>query len=287
MTELRPILGDEPTDDERRLLDSARLDVPAHAGRRRTLAAMALAAAVTTTAGTGGAAATTAGAGLIVKWVALGAIGGTIALGAVGSMTRLVGGPEPRPSAVVAPRPAPAASYAGKPAPAISSLPRAAPVETQPARPDDQVQPARADEQAQRNPTPVHLAPSAATRIPARSAEPTRPADLPASLAPPLRDPAIVPAADDTLTAEVTALDEARRALAAGDPAPALLALDEYDHRFVQRRLGPEAAVLRIEALLAEGRFGQARQLGNELLAAEPDGAYAQHVRSLLSGAGR
>jgi hypothetical protein len=248
---------------------------------------MALAAAVTTTAGTGGAAATTAGAGLIVKWVALGAIGGTIALGAVGSMTRLVGGPEPRPSAVVAPRPAPAASYAGKPAPAISSLPRAAPVETQPARPDDQVQPARADEQAQRNPTPVHLAPSAATRIPARSAEPTRPADLPASLAPPLRDPAIVPAADDTLTAEVTALDEARRALAAGDPAPALLALDEYDHRFVQRRLGPEAAVLRIEALLAEGRFGQARQLGNELLAAEPDGAYAQHVRSLLSGAGR
>jgi hypothetical protein len=286
VTELRPILGDEPTDDERRLLDSARLDVPPHAGRRRTLAAMALAAAVTTTAGTGGAAATTAGAGLMVKWVALGAIGGTIALGAVGSMTRLVGGPGPRPSAVVAPRPAPAASYAGKPAPAISSLPRAAP-ETQPARPDDQVRPARAEEQAQRDPTPVHLAPSAATRILVRSAEPTRPDDLPASLAPPLRDPAIVPAADDTLTAEVAALDEARRALAAGDPAPALLALDKYDHRFVQRRLGPEAAVLRIEALLAEGRFGQARQLGNELLAAEPDGAYAQHLRSLLSGAGR
>jgi hypothetical protein len=89
----------------------------------------------------------------------------------------------------------------------------------------------------------------------------------------------------ETLAAEVASLDEARRALAARDPARALLSLDAYDHRFEQRRLGPEAAVLRIEALIAEGRFSQARRLGEQLLATEPDGAYAQRVRSLLSTA--
>jgi hypothetical protein len=109
VSELVPILGDDPTDDEKRLLGSARLDVPPRAGKRRALAAMGLVAAVTTTAGTGGAAAATAGTGLIVKWLALGAIGATMALGAVGSLTPLVRGLGRRPSAVVAPRPEQAA----------------------------------------------------------------------------------------------------------------------------------------------------------------------------------
>jgi hypothetical protein len=282
MTELRPILGDDPTDEERRLLDSARLDVPPRAGRRRTLTAMGLAAAVTTTAGTGGAAATTAGAGLIVKWMAIGAIGGTIALGASGALTPLVKSWGPRPPAVVAPLPPPA-SHPDKVVD-VSSGPPAAPVEVKPVRTEEPVPRPSADDQTPRDPTPsVHR--TSPARL-ARSAEPSRLSALPPSPAP-LRDPAIVPAADDTLTAEVTALDEARRALAASDPGLALLSLDAYDRLFALRRLGPEASVLRLEALIAEGRADQARQLGDQLLAAEPEGAYAQRVRSLLSGASR
>ena len=281
MTELRPILGDDPTDEERRLLDSARLDVPPRAGRRRTLAAMGLAAAVTTTAGTGGAAATTASAGLIIKWMALGAIGGTIALGATGALTPLVKGWGPRAPAVVVPRPAPA-SLAGK---LSTYVPPAAPVEVQPPRAAAQLQAPRADAPVQRD-ARSGAPPTSPSRPLARGPEPSRLSVVVPSLpVRPLHDPAIVPSPDDTLTAEVTALDEARRALAASDPGLALLSLDSYDRRFALRRLGPEASVLRLEALLAEGRADQARQLGDQLLAAEPEGAYAQRVRSLLSGA--
>lgn len=284
MSELRPILGDDPTDDEKRLLGSARLDVPPRAARRRTLAAMSLAAAVTTTAGTGGAAAATASAGLIVKWTALSALGGALVLGAAGSLTPLMGLAH-RPPAI-APRPAPAASHGDRLRPEASFPSRVDPEEAQPAHSDLQAQPAYPDVQAQRDPTPpVPVTPSTPGRVWERRVEPRPSADLPGSPAVLPRDRATLPVADDTLAAEVAALDEARRALAVRDPAHALLSLDAYDHRFELRRLGPEAAVLRIEALIAEGRFGQAHQLGEQLLAAEPEGAHAQHVRSLLSGA--
>ena len=173
----------------------------------------------------------------------------------------------------------------------VSSAPRAAPAEALPPIPDVEALLPLPEVEAPIDPTPpVHATPSP-TRILARRVEATRPADLPASLAPAPPDvpnvPTVpsAPASDDTLTAEVTALDEARRVLAAGDPGAALLSLDAYDRRFASRRLGPEAAVLRVEALIAAGRFGQAHQLGEQLLAAEPDGAYAQHVRSILSRA--
>ena len=87
-----------------------------------------------------------------------------------------------------------------------------------------------------------------------------------------------------TLAQEVSALDEARRALSSGDAESALLALNRYELRVPSPRLGPEATVLRIEALLAERDFDRARQLGEELLAKDPGGAYAQHVRTLLAG---
>ena len=281
MSELRPILRDDPTDDEKRLLGSARLDVPPRAARRRTLAAMSLAAAVTTTAGTGGAAAATVSVGVIVKWTALGALGGTLALGAVGSLTPLALGHR---SPAIAVRPAPAVSHADGLRPGPSFPSRVAPEGAQSAHSDVQAQPVPPDVQEQRDLTPpVRVVPSSSARGWERRAEPRPSTDLPASPALPPGDRATVPAADDTLAAEVAALDEARRALAAGGPAHALLTLDAYDHRFALRRLGPEAAVLRIEALMAEGRFAQARQLGEQLLATEPDGAYAQHVRSLLS----
>ena len=57
------------------------------------------------------------------------------------------------------------------------------------------------------------------------------------------------------------------------------------DRRFSKPRLGPEARLLRLEALVASGRVDRAAKLGKRLLAEQPDSAYGQRVRSLLEGA--
>lgn len=271
MSDLRPILGDDPTEDEKRVLRSARLDVPPRSGKGRTLAAMSVAAAMTAAAGTSGASATTVGAGLMIKWMALGAIGGTIALGAVGELTPLVHGFEHRAPAIVAT--APSASHPTRPVPEIPVTTRTFP-------------PAGGFEEREPRVAPLE---SPAAALPAASAPRIAPGRRSAApLANTPQEPATAtPAAETTLAAEVGALDDARSALASGSADSALHALDAYDRRFPRHRLGPEAKVLRIEVLLAQGRRQQALQLGDELLAADPDGAYAQHVRSLLSGIDR
>jgi hypothetical protein len=88
-----------------------------------------------------------------------------------------------------------------------------------------------------------------------------------------------------TLADEVSALDGARRMLAAGDAAAALDALSAYDRQFPHPMLRPEADLLRVEVLLALGQVDSARRLGERLLAGEPDSAYGQRVRSLLGRA--
>lgn len=278
MSDLRPLLAEDLTEDERRLLRSARIDVPHRNGKLRTVAAMGLAAA--TAAGTSGASAATAGAGLMVKWMALGALGGTIALGAAGGLTPLVRGFERHPPPAVITHVPSAASHAAHPV-----------LDVLPSRTlSEDIAPAARPDEAKPPPAPsTPAAPTARVVAIGRTEPPSHPADSPAPRTTwPQQEPAVAPpVAVTTLAAEVGALDEARRTLASGDAEAALRALDAYDRRFSRRRLGTEATVLRIEVLLAEGRQLQARQLGDELLAAEPDGAYAQHVRSLLSGAGR
>jgi HAMP domain-containing protein len=87
------------------------------------------------------------------------------------------------------------------------------------------------------------------------------------------------------LSEELSALDDARQTLSAGDPSATLRRLDAFDRNCAQPSLGPEAMLLRIEALLALGRIDPARRLGEQLLAKQPDSAYGQRVRSLLAGA--
>ncbi len=273
MNELRPILGDDPTEDERRLLGSARLDVPPRSGKGRTLAAMGVAAAMTAAAGTSGASATTVGAGLMIKWMALGALGGTIALGAAGGLTPLVRGFEHRSPNVVSA--APPASPPTHPVPEVPAMSRSLTAHLPPADNSEETAPPVA---------PLDLA----AAVPPAATARTGPTRRPAPWAGAPQEPAIgPPAVETTLAAEVAALDDARRALASGSANSALRALDAYDLRFTRHRLGPEAKVLRIEILLAQGRQQQAHELGDALLAADPDGAYAQHVRSLLSGTDR
>jgi hypothetical protein len=80
----------------------------------------------------------------------------------------------------------------------------------------------------------------------------------------------------------VLALREARQALGSGQPSTTLRLLDAYEARFVHPTLLPEATVMRIEALLALGRTGEAHTIADKLLADQPNSAYAQRVRSLL-----
>jgi hypothetical protein len=266
VSKLRPILADRPTEVEARLLRSARLDVPPSSGKGRTLAALGLAAAMSTTAGTGGAATAVAAVGWAAKWLAIGAIGGTI-VATVEGLNPLV--PEaPRlwqPAAVQSARAAPPRSPAHDVGPAPAEAP-----------PSDIVAEAETEPQI-----PPATAPLPATR----SAPPASPPVPPAQPALAPERATALPAMGTALADEVNALDEARRALASGDAEGSLRALDAYDLRFGKRRLGPEATLLRIEALLTQGRTESAQKLGDQLLAAEPSGAYSQRVRSLLTKA--
>jgi hypothetical protein len=89
--------------------------------------------------------------------------------------------------------------------------------------------------------------------------------------------------AQDSLQAELSALDQARAALSRRDAAGALRLLDDYAHRFPKRRLDTEATVLRIEALVARGDRTAAARLGKEFLARQPNGPYARRVSSLVA----
>jgi hypothetical protein len=87
------------------------------------------------------------------------------------------------------------------------------------------------------------------------------------------------------LADEVIALDEARRALAGDDSAGALTRLGDYDRKFPNARLGPEATILRIEALLARGDHTRAAQLAAQFRAAFPGSPHTRRVDSLLARA--
>jgi TolA-binding protein len=87
---------------------------------------------------------------------------------------------------------------------------------------------------------------------------------------------------DSSLTAELTALEGARRALLSHDYSQSLRLLDDYTHRFPKRKLASEATVLRIEALAARGDRDAAARIGRDFLQNHPNGPYAQRVRSVI-----
>ena len=84
------------------------------------------------------------------------------------------------------------------------------------------------------------------------------------------------------LAEEVALVDRARGALAGGDAAAALKALDEYDSRFSRRKFAPEALYLRMEALLRMGRSDGARSVAQSLVNAYPTSPHAARARQVL-----
>jgi TolA-binding protein len=87
---------------------------------------------------------------------------------------------------------------------------------------------------------------------------------------------------ESSLTAELSAVEQARRAFLAHDYTQSLKLLDEYTRRFPKRQLASEATVLRIEALAARGDRDTAARIGRSFLQNHPNGPYAQRVRSVI-----
>jgi hypothetical protein len=234
-------------------------------------------AAAATTAATSSARAGVTSVSLTVKWVALCALGGAAVW--VGA-TRLSQALSPN-------HPAPVASAALEP---ISPAPVAVPPQGQAsaiALAADVAGPVNAEIVAA-VPSRVASVPRGPSSQPVTISGPAIPApaaEAESTASGVAAQPAPVAEAPPGLAAEVLALREARRALASGQPSTTLQLLDAYETRFVHPVLLPEATVMRIEALLALGRTGEARTISDRLLAEQPNSAYAQRVRSLLGAA--
>ena len=143
-----------------------------------------------------------------------------------------------------------------------------------------------------------HAPPTPATQSPATndtspvvaSVSPASPAssatDAPRPSAARLPEPAAEPTASagSSVHAELGTLEQARGALSAGEPARALSILDAYSTRYPRGSMGPEATVLRVEALVRAGDPSAAARVGNAFLAGNPHSPYAERIRSLLGG---
>jgi hypothetical protein len=88
--------------------------------------------------------------------------------------------------------------------------------------------------------------------------------------------------AGSSFPVELALMDGARAAIAAGDPAKALSMLDGYSERFPRGAMAPEAAVLRVEALVAAGDRDAARRAGDAFLRSHPSSPYGPRIQSLL-----
>lgn len=82
------------------------------------------------------------------------------------------------------------------------------------------------------------------------------------------------------LAAELAALKAAKVSLADGDAASALKLVNDYRRAFPSGRLGQEASVLEVEALLKLGERDKAERLAEPLLSGQS--LYAARLRSLL-----
>lgn len=96
-----------------------------------------------------------------------------------------------------------------------------------------------------------------------------------------------VPVDPAALREEIALLDASRLALKRHAPERALAHLARYEARFPQGELAPEAAAMRIEALVHTGATERARRLAVEFLAAHPASPLAPRIERLVMGARR
>lgn len=99
------------------------------------------------------------------------------------------------------------------------------------------------------------------------------------------QSPAAAPEQDAVLHAEVALLDRARTALRSRQSGRALRLLDQHRARFAPPRLAPEAAALRIEALVQRGAHEQAAAMSRQFVDAHPAHPLRERVAKLVATA--
>lgn len=228
MSMLPPLVESSSSERARLLLRAARADGPRPGAAGRTLSAlgvvgstakMALAAgAVAPTAGAAAGAGSSSLAMIAAKWVLVGTLsGGALASGAAFVF------PEPEPM-----MPAPAAAAPSL----VSATPAPAPVAVALPTPDTAATPAPASS------APKPPSPSAPSNGKASSEPGTAPLAAPSQAA--FESPE-----QSKLLHDIALLDDARRALRAGNAAQAKTALERYEHERLTRVLDREAQVMR------------------------------------------
>jgi hypothetical protein len=85
-----------------------------------------------------------------------------------------------------------------------------------------------------------------------------------------------------TLARERALLDEARAALGGGDDARALALLDEHARKFQRAQLGEEREALAVQALVASGRYDEARARAARFRASAPDSLFLPAIDATL-----
>jgi len=238
MTDPTRLLDGAGSDLERELLMSGSDELPDPAAKQRAAAALAIGAMASVwpvAAATSAAKGAKVGIPLIVKLLAIGAVGA----GTVGGAAYLRSAAEPAPREVAA------VAQRG----------------TESARPKAVSQPQASEEVA----TPVE---SLAVEAPSETLKPTtgsRPS-----------------AEKSSIADEMRVLDEARRALSAGDGAGTIHALDAYRKQFPRGSFSQEAVLLRIQALVQVGDHAAARALAQRFRDRNPNSPHLRRIESIL-----
>lgn len=272
MTELGRLTDDQLGAAGRALLDSAADDAPRSGSRERLLLRLGVATSVlgaaavanaTTLAKTAGGAATGAAAALPAASTVTAAAGSASSLASAGATSGIVakwvavgalaGAVTTGTATVFIPPPHAASSAAtieGAATPHPAAAAERTPVSTRRTMAADQVE----------------------------VSEPEVPE--PTSAAKPAR-PAAASAAERTRIAEeIAMLDAARNALRTGDPAGARRLLERYRTEFGSATLDPEAMVLTIDALDAQGHHAAASAVAKRYLKQHPRSPHADRVRA-------
>jgi hypothetical protein len=87
---------------------------------------------------------------------------------------------------------------------------------------------------------------------------------------------------NDALEREVRLLDEVRARCSATQYSQALALLDLHRQKFDGGALGPEALVLRVQALLGEGRRAEAQSVAKPYLASNRESSISKRLIALL-----
>jgi len=251
MKDPRRLLEGDGTDIERNLLEAGQSEHPNLFSKRRAAIAIGAigAASVWPTAAGATAKISKAGLPLLVKVFAIGAV----SVGTLGTAGYFVTRPASKPATE-----APAAPAQANPAPASHA---SKPAEAPPAA------------------NPGEAVPVESLEVEHR-AEPARPAPVAQRAG---GAPKSSASESTSIRDETRVIDEAQRAIEAGDIPKAKRTLDEYKRHHPRGTFEEEAVALRIEALSRSGKKDAAKALARSFRASYPNSPHLRRIDSVLA----